>query len=656
MKQTVIIILIVTLTLIWSISIPMLVFGEDSVSIEEVKKPLWAVEGVDAYEQLTYSGYQIVNSNVNLGQPGDYLVTYQAVDGTLVKKPVTVFPKDKNEYFLENAFVPEENPTYYDELYASCMIDEKTYAYAYKYHERNPQFPPHNVFINIMEENTLKYSLLLYYNTFTEVTQMIYDSGFLVGTGRYRTIKGEWVLWMFRVNLETRKIDRIELSTKGEVKGMDLVASNNSYFLAGWTTSNETPFDLGRKGKDAFLAQVDKSSLSLKMVKTYPLEGDDLFSHVVLKDNFLYLTQNYNPFPDGTYAQFKTVKIDFLGNIISEIKYQHPYQSIPLNFLKTGDKIYLLVRYFHYANQSFKETLYQVEADLTFEVADGFKNLEKNVVDIYVTDNGFLGYLTINNNQPFIHYKQLGQETDLTCYQLKTENIRNPQFVNGGYRYIIANNPEILQTAVVQIDYLKIDSWGCEEVTERGPKHDYQAMLNLETICHDETQSKLPESLALFGTYPGYYVFTHDMVQLVVGRNWVVLPSVSVENNQVYDVGVKIEFNGLGKLNGEETVSGIRLNQTGDYILELTGKDGQVISKKFTVAQISLQAGISEPQEKPDTKVTVAETDTEEARFDFIKNVDNAGNFLTTSESDWVWLLPLSALIAGAVFVARMKR
>ena len=101
MKQTVIIILIVTLTLIWSISIPMLVFGEDSVSIEEVKKPLWAVEGVDAYEQLTYSGYQIVNSNVNLGQPGDYLVTYQAVDGTLVKKPVTVFPKDKNEYFLE---------------------------------------------------------------------------------------------------------------------------------------------------------------------------------------------------------------------------------------------------------------------------------------------------------------------------------------------------------------------------------------------------------------------------------------------------------------------------------------------------------------------------------------------------------------------------
>ena len=80
MKQTVIIILIVTLTLIWSISIPMLVFGEDSVSIEEVKKPLWAVEGVDAYEQLTYSGYQIVNSNVNLGQPGDYLVTYQAVD------------------------------------------------------------------------------------------------------------------------------------------------------------------------------------------------------------------------------------------------------------------------------------------------------------------------------------------------------------------------------------------------------------------------------------------------------------------------------------------------------------------------------------------------------------------------------------------------
>ena len=103
-------------------------------------------------------------------------------------------------------------------------------------------------------------------------------------------------------------------------------------------------------------------------------------------------------------------------------------------------------------------------------------------------------------------------------------------------------------------------------------------------------------------------------------------------------------------------MSGIRLNQTGDYILELTGKDGQVISKKFTVAQISLQAGISEPQEKPDTKVTVAETDTEEARFDFIKNVDNAGNFLTTSDSDWVWLLPLSALIAGAVFVARMKR
>ena len=217
MKQIVIIILIVTLTLIWSISIPMLVFGEDSAIIEEVKKPLWAIEGVDAYECLTYPGYQIVQSNVNFGQPGSYAITYQAPDGTTAEKPVMVLAKDQKEYFLEKNYLPEDNPVYYDELYASCQIDEKTYAYAYKYQERNPQFPPHNVFINIMEENTLKYSLLLYYNTFTEVSQMIYDSGYLVGTGRYRSAKGEWVLWMFRINTETRKIERVELSTKGEV-------------------------------------------------------------------------------------------------------------------------------------------------------------------------------------------------------------------------------------------------------------------------------------------------------------------------------------------------------------------------------------------------------------------------------------------------------
>lgn len=655
MKQIVIIILIVTLTLIWSISIPMLVFGEDSAIIEEVKKPLWAIEGVDAYECLTYPGYQIVQSNVNFGQPGSYAITYQAPDGTTAEKPVMVLAKDQKGYFLEKNYLPEDNPVYYDELYASCQIDEKTYAYAYKYQERNPQFPPHNVFINIMEENTLKYSLLLYYNTFTEVSQMIYDSGYLVGTGRYRSAKGEWVLWMFRINTETRKIERVELSTKGEVGGLDIVASNNSYFLVGWTASVDAPFDQTRKGKDAFLAQVDKTTLALKTVKTYPLDGDDAFTNAVLKDNYIYLTQSYNLLPDETYAAFKTLKVDFLGNVLGEAKYQHPYQALPLKLIKTRDKIYLLVKFFHYSSQSFKDALYEVGPALSMEVAEDFSTAETNVLDIYITDRNYLSYLTVRNNQPQISYKKLGSENLLGSYRLKTGGITNPEFVNGGFRHIIGANQELMQTAVVEVDFLQIDHLGSTVIAENGPKHDYQVMVNLETLDHDASLSKVPDSFELFGTYPGYYVFSSNLAYFVYGQNWTILPQVSVENNQIYDLGVKIEFNGNGKLNGEEIVSGTRLNQPGDYILELTGKDFQIVSKKFKVAPLSLQADITEPVASGKAKVYVDETVSDEARFDFIKNPDNPVFGTKTQETDWVWLIPLSALLAGAVFISRVK-
>ena len=61
----------------------------------------------------------------------------------------------------------------------------------------------------------------------------------------------------------------------------------------GWTASVDAPFDQTRKGKMPFGAG-RQTTLALKTVKTYPLDGDDAFTNAVLKDNYIYLTQSYN--------------------------------------------------------------------------------------------------------------------------------------------------------------------------------------------------------------------------------------------------------------------------------------------------------------------------------------------------------------------------
>ena len=178
------------------------------------------------------------------------------------------------------------------------------------------------------------------------------------------------------------------------------------------------------------------------------------------------------------------------------------------------------------------------------EVAEDFTTAETNVLDIYITDRNYLSYLTVRNNQPQISYKKLGSENLLGSYRLKTGGITNPEFVNGGFRHIIGANQELMQTAVVEVDFLQIDHLGSTVIAENGPKHDYQVMVEFETWIMMQVYPKCRTLFELFGTYPGYYVFSSNLAYFVYGQNWTILPQVSVENNQIYDLGVKSNSTG----------------------------------------------------------------------------------------------------------------
>ena len=74
----------------------------------------------------------------------------------------------------------------------------------------------------------------------------------------------------------------------------------------------------------------------------------------------------------------------------------------------------------------------------------------------------------------------------------------------------------------------------------------------------------------------------------------------NVENEEVYQTGYKLSFNGYGKLNGEEINDGFIVEDIGKYLLEIEGENVEKELVSFTISQLSIN---SIPMEKVDLEV-----------------------------------------------------
>lgn len=93
-----------------------------------------------------------------------------------------------------------------------------------------------------------------------------------------------------------------------------------------------------------------------------------------------------------------------------------------------------------------------------------------------------------------------------------------------------------------------------------------------------------------YGMYTNLYAFEDQNLKMLIPMNVYFPATVNVTAQGVYDLGVKLKFNGQGKLNGIPIENGYQISNPGNYVLEIVGTGGETRALAFSVKQISENA------------------------------------------------------------------
>jgi hypothetical protein len=94
-----------------------------------------------------------------------------------------------------------------------------------------------------------------------------------------------------------------------------------------------------------------------------------------------------------------------------------------------------------------------------------------------------------------------------------------------------------------------------------------------------------------YGTFFNLYRYQSGERRIFLKMGNEYLPAVNIRDHEQYDLNVPLYFNGTGTLNGEPIVSGKRVLEPGNYVLDMVGNSNERNTIAFSVAVLSELAG-----------------------------------------------------------------
>lgn len=655
MKNSIIIFLLVTLMLFSFWLVPVISWGNDETLSVEVAKTLIVEKNAEALDLLKYDGYTIISSNVNFNKAGEYEVNYLSNDDEIISKKVIVVDHNQ-EYYEEHQNRYQSTDKRYFDCLATCQIDENRYAYVYAVKHRNSSSDINDYFIDVYDCGTLIVSSIIFYNVMADILALVNDGNYIIGVGWYRNLFGIIQAFLFRVSIETRRVERFYYGDDGTSCAENIFITNDAYYLVGSTTSEQDPFLDKRSDSDSFILKVDKENLNVKKTIMAGIKGNDKITNLIIDKNYIYLIQKYSL----GYEKSRLIKMDLFGNITKILELVHPYKLDVKKFVQSKNEKYLIMSSFQYDMQGMSDVLYKINEDLTLIPVFENNDLTWELKDILINEDDIINCLYHKKNTKTgykIQVFKLGLET--TYFEYFSYNSNIIPYGWAGNQVIIGIDNNTQDLVKIEYDYLKVINHPNHIIMGKdNPQHDYQVMINNRFVNHSETKSKYDYDLNVFGIYPGRYVFNTDKLTFVYKIDWDVWPLISIRNGETYDTNLKLEFNGSGLLNNKPIESGIIITEIGDYLLQIVGKDDSRKIYHFKVTNIaspveeknSIFSSYSSKIEKKDP-IQLKPLPT----INFIPHVEEPSKLSGINSNQWLYLIPVCATLAGVIVLVKMK-
>lgn len=586
-------------------------------TVFEEAKPIVVLVGKN-YDSLRHlEGYQIISSNVNWFEPGVYQITYQKIGGaqTMVRNVSVLSHQDftqKRHWRWD--YYPEWHMDSHLERTILCAesFEKNGIVFAWSMYDPVDQERGADLFITLVRGGDVVWETKIRSESQDYLRTIKTDQGGIVGVGTSYGQATNQDGWIVRLSWDGDLIDEAHFRGNRRDFFNDIIVYDTNYVVVGKSNSNQGLFVNKRfpgEDYDGFVLRLDRNSLQPQSIRIYGSNGDDDFENVVYNrfDTIIALSTKglQGDFADGIHAhRVGVVRIDAIGNVVSQrLSMFTPGLKNERLFLDSRGTVIRIHSFFSPGFQGTLVRIQEVDSNLLHTTIDEYiypsGSVSMSFADALLTEDG--GWITVNKivkveggvakNGIFLREFRPGFDVlEHSFFDLK-KSILPVALMESDQVQLLVESGEAGTTSkpgMFGVSHMEVKHLGSIHVGMGGINvDDYEASINFRPMFHKTELSDTAINLRLFGFYPLLFVFNEPEFLVAFHKEVFVGDRINISSQQTYHRGIRLSFNGIGYLNDVRIEEYHTMNASGEYVLEVIGKDGIRKFIDFTIADLA---------------------------------------------------------------------
>lgn len=385
---------------------------------------------------------------------------------------------------------------------------------------------------------------------YEEVDFYMFDNEIIVITLDNGTL--EYRRYEYNLKLKVQE----EIIRDGALKISDYLIEDNKLFIVGKSGEDNLDVNEGFLKEDAFLIEINDKTWSSNY---YGGIGNEEYVCIVRNKNYTYLLGKKDRITEGDFGNGGRYERNIFIAILNDKNELIDYKIIDRNKEIVDLKIY--------ENKLFIILNDEVIAyDLLLNPLY-FDMINHQVLDCKLTESGILALFS-QKNATFIDFSC--EKKEVIDYGKTFEKV----VVDGDFLYLFDGENEYKGDILLLKDYLSMLNYERDE-----------ELFSIYGMC------KLINNT--FDPYLDYQVYGEYIVNLEyetiggirfnINTTYNIEKEVNIKDGGIYPVGYRLKFTGKGYLNGQFIINNYQIGNSGEYLLELIGANGEIESIKFTV-------------------------------------------------------------------------
>jgi len=584
---------------------------------------LVTTEGLLDDSYLQEDDKQLLESNVNWNLSGSYQVEYyDQITKEFIQKEVIVTNKDDLKQGI-NSFKSESIiDTTNQDICRILYISENEYLV---YGSINPGYRPYQGiyyetfgYVSYYKNGNLSWSKTINDQRYGNVNSAVVTKRGIAILGDYDSLNQGRNTYIIEYSLDGKILFQKELNGSKDDFGYKLFYDNDLLYFVGLSYSSNEDYLHNAENNDC---NIVVGSVSPNVINSLNLvfignDGNETYYDAIYSDKNIYVLMKFegNGYFSSTVSKYQAIiSIDYRLTIghWTNINQYDIYVNSKLSAFNGQigvagvDRTTNRIRFINFDNrlEYLSVKIYKIDDMYRISYFNLYQVNDSLIITSLIKDplDKEYNYISILNEDYIVKQSSISPNS--------YSNTRSLNIYQDPIGKIYITN------WVYNEEYLEIKSFTNYQLYENIKEFTtwifYENTINVNTNPIDYKLIEYNVGSNPYGLYSNLYSFDSGDLEIVINMDVFYFPRINVESKEIYDIDLKLKFNGVGYLNNEEIDNNHCITEAGLYVLEINGENGEKEVVTFSVKEISENITIPEV-EKEEVEIYFNDTQDEE--------------------------------------------